>query len=122
MSIIKFAIPLAAMICFGALSLSAKETSSKKSSTASKSRSTSDSGTSKKNSTSKKSAKARKSTKSTKAKSRQTGGKGKGKNHRSSAEATAAQDWVDRLPSEELPELDETPEDELLDPAAESEP
>ncbi len=111
MRIIKFALPLAAMVCFGALGLSAEEATSKKSSTTAKNRSASDSGARKKNSSSKRSAKARKSTKSSKA-----------KRERSRAKAAASQDWIDELPAVELPEEEGPSDDELLEPVSEPAP
>ena len=112
--IIKFALPLAAMFCFGALGTSADAAGSKKSSSSSKSRS---SATAKKSSASKKS-KARSSSKSTKAKGKRSS-KSKAKAEREPAE-TASLDWIDELPEVELPEASGPAEDELLEPVPET--
>jgi hypothetical protein len=111
--IIKFALPLAAMFCFGALGTSADAAGSKKSS---KSRS---SASAKKSSGSKKSAKLKSSAKSSKSKSRQRSSKAKEKSE--TAQNSASLDWIDDLPEVELPEAGGPPEDELLEPVSEPE-
>ena len=113
MRIFKFALPLVAMICFGAVGIPAEAAPSKKSSSASsKSKSGSDSGARKKSSTAKKASKSRKSTK---ASSRGRSGKSKQKVERV-VEATTSNDWIDELPEVELPEVAGPAEDELLEP------
>jgi len=113
--IIKFALPLAALFCFGTLADGAE----KKRSSSSKSRSSSESG-SKKKSRSKKSAKSsRSSSKSAKAKSKARGGKTKADVAKVSSSASL--DWIDELPDVELPEVAGPPEDELLEPVTEPE-
>jgi cobalamin biosynthesis Mg chelatase CobN len=111
--VIKFALPLAAMFCFGALGSSATAAESKKSS---KSRS---SATAKKASASKKSAKSKSSAKSSKSKSKQRSSKAKEKSE--TAQNSASLDWIDDLPEVELPEASGPPEDELLEPVPEPE-
>ena len=106
MRIIKFALPLAAMVCLGPIGTSAKDTSSP-----SEKSSSGESGTRKKSSSSKKSAKTRKSSKSSKAKSRQATGKGKGKAQKNAAGMAASKDLADRLPPEELPEAEDVDDD-----------
>jgi len=116
MRIFKFALPLVAMICFGAVGIPAEAAPSKKSSSASsKSKSGSDSGARKKSSTAKKASKSRKSSKSTKASSRGRSGKSKQKVERV-VETTTSNDWIDELPEVELPEVAGPAEDELLEP------
>ena len=110
--VIKFALPLAAMFCFGALGTSADAAGSKKSS---KSRS---SASAKKSSGSKKSAKSKSSAKSSKSKSKQRSSKAKAKAE--PAQNSAALDWIDELPEVELPEASGPPEDELLEPVPET--
>ena len=102
------------MFCFGALGTSADAAESKKSS---KSRS---SASAKKSSASKKSAKSKSSAKSSKSKSKQRSSKAKEKSV--TAQSSASLDWIDDLPEVELPEASGPPEDELLEPVAESEP
>ena len=123
MRIFKFALPLVAMICFGALGIPAEAATSKKSSSSSKSRS-SEAGSRKKGASAKKSGKSRKATKSssksTKSKSRRAD-KGKQKAEKV-AEVATANDWIDELPEVELPEVAGPAEDELLEPVADPAP
>jgi hypothetical protein len=109
--IIKFALPLAAIFCFGALGPAADAAGSKKSS---KSRS---SASAKKSSGAKKSAKSKSSGKSAKSKSKQRTSKAKDKSE--TAQNSASLDWIDDLPEVELPEASGPPEDELLEPVPE---
>jgi hypothetical protein len=112
MRIIKYALPLAAMVSLGTLSVSAKDSGSRSGKSSS-----SESGTRKKSSSSKKSSKARKA-KSSKAKSRE--GAGKGSKVEGSAVGTAAwHDWADRLPPEELPQAEDATEDDEADAGTE---
>ena len=119
MRIFKFALPLVAMICFGAVGIPAEAAPSKKSSSASsKSKSGSDSGARKKSSTAKKASKSRKSTK---ASSRGRSGKSKQKVERV-VETTTSNDWIDELPEVELPEVAGPAEDELIEPVPDPAP
>ena len=113
--VIKFALPLAAMFCFGALGTAADAAPSKKSS-----KKSSSSASAKKSSGSKKSAKSKSSAKSSKSKSKQRSSKAKGKSE--TAQRSASLDWIDDLPEVELPEASGPPEDELLEPVTEPEP
>ena len=115
MRIIKVALPLAAVVCFGALSLPVHASPKKSSSSKSK---TSESGSRKKSSTSKKSSKTRSSAKATKGKTRQRAAKGKERTERTLAQ-TAGGDWIDELPAVELPEASGPAEDELLEQVTE---
>ena len=112
--IIKFALPLAAMFCFGALAPSADAAGSKKSS----SKKSSSSASSKKSSSSKKSGKSKSSGKSAKSKSKRSS---KAKEKSETAQNSASLDWIDDLPEVELPEASGPPEDELLEPVPEPE-
>ena len=107
--IIKFALPLAAIVCFGTIGVQAETNSSKKSSKTSET-------ARKKSSSSKKSSKARKSSKTTKSKSKKASAKSKAKAERTVAETSSSNDWIDELPPVELPEVDGPAEDELLEP------
>jgi hypothetical protein len=113
---LKFAIPLAAIFCFGALAplAPAADSGSKKRSSSS---------AKKKNSTSKKSSKSAKSSKSSqsrKSKSDRTSKK-KNKTERSVAKSETSNSWIDELPEVALPELSGPPEDELLEPVGDAE-
>jgi hypothetical protein len=113
--VIKFALPLAAMFCFGALGPAADAAGSKKSS----SKKSSSSASAKKSSGSKKSAKSKSSAKSSKSKSKQRS-TSKAKEKSETAQNSASLDWIDDLPEVELPEASGPPEDELLEPVPET--
>ena len=111
MKIIKFALPLAAAICFSTaapLAVAAESSSKKKSSSAS---------AKKKSSSSKKSTKS-KSSQSRKGKSKSSSAKKKGKSERRTAAKadTSSHNWIDELPEVELPTVSGPPEEELLEP------
>ena len=110
MRIIKYALPLAAMVSLSTLSVSAKDSGSRSGKSSS-----SESGTRKKSSSSKKSSKTKKATKSSKAKKRQLVSKVEG----ITAGTAAWHDWADRLPPEELPQAEDTAEDDEADAVAE---
>jgi hypothetical protein len=118
MRIIKVALPLAAVVCFGAFSVPMQASPKKSSGSKSKA---SESGSRKKASTSKKSSKARSSSKSAKGKTRQRAAKGKEKTSERMLAQTSAGDWIDELPAVELPEASGPAEDELLEPVSELE-
>ena len=101
--IIKFGLPIAAIVCLGALGPTADAAPSKKSSSSAKARS------------------GKKSSASKKSKNRSSGKTGKSKNKkREAAVSSAALDWIDELPEVELPEESGPVEDELLEPVPES--
>jgi hypothetical protein len=109
----KFALPLAAMFCFGTLAPTVDAAGSKKSS-----KKSSSSASAKKSSSGKKSTKSKSSAKSAKAKSKQRSSKAKEKSE--TAQNSASLDWIDDLPEVELPEASGPPEDELLEPLPET--
>jgi hypothetical protein len=117
MRIIKVALPLAAVVCFGALSVPLQASPKKSSSSKSK---TSEAGSRKKTSTTKKTSKTRSSAKATKGKTKQRAAKGKERSERTVAQTSAGNDWIEELPPVELPEASGPVEDELLEPVAES--
>jgi hypothetical protein len=116
--LVKFALPLAAIFCFGTLGMTADAAPKKSSSIK---RSASASGAKKKSSASKKTSKSKSSAKSSKAKGKQRSAKGKDKSERTTAQVSPANDWIEELPPVELPEASGPPEDELLEPVTEPE-
>ena len=117
--IFKIAVPLAAMICFGALAPFAESATPKRSSSSSKAKSSSSSKKStKKSSKSSKSAKSSKS-KSSKSSSAKSKVKAKSENRQAKV-ADESPSWIDELPEVELPEASGPPEEELLEPVAET--
>ena len=109
------------MICLGALAPFAESATPKRSSSSSKAKSSS---SSKKSSTSKKSSKSSKSAKSSKSKSsKSSSAKSKAKAKTENRQAKVADEspsWIDELPEVELPEASGPPEEELLEPVAET--
>ncbi len=111
MKIIKFALPLAAVICFSAvapLAGAADSTSKKKSSSSASAK--------KKSSTSKKSSKSSKSAQTRKGKSKSSTAKKKQKSERRTVKSEATQSWIDDLPEVDLPTVSGPAEGELLEP------
>ena len=102
--IAKFALPLAAVVCFSALAPVAQAEA--KRSSRSKNR-TSESSTRKKSSAKKKSAKSKSRTAKSKQKTK------------SRSEEVASNEWIENLPEVELPEAPGPAEDELLEPLPE---
>ena len=118
MNIFKFAVPLAAMICFGAFAPFVHAAPKKGASSSAKSSSSS----SKKKSTKKSSSKSGKSAKSSKSKaSKSSSAKSKAKPERRQAKvAEESPSWIDDLPEVELPEVSGPAEEELLEPVVET--
>ena len=111
--IIKFALPLAAVICFSAaapVAVAADSTSKKKSSSSASAK--------KKSSNSKKSSKSGKSSQARKGKSKSSTAKKKGKTERrtTTVKTETSSSWVDELPEVELPTMSGPAEEELLEP------
>ena len=110
MNIFKFAIPLAAVICFSAvapLAVAADSSAKKRSSSAS---------ARKKSSSSKKSAKSSKSAQTRKGKSKSSTAKKKAKSERRVVKSDTSPSWIDELPEVELPTTSGPAEEELLEP------
>ena len=112
--IIKFALPLAALICFSAAApLAVGADSDKKRRTSATAK--------KKSSGSKAKSKSSKSAQAKKGKSKSSTRTAKKKTERRVAKTdTASQSWIDDLPEVELPTVDGPAEDELLEPVADT--
>ena len=108
MRIIKFALPLAAMMFFGAFGAYADSPKSKRSS------STQKSAAAKKKSSAGKSAKSSKSSRSKQRAKKST-------KSQQQTVAKASQDWIDDLPEVDLPEEAGAPDTALYEPAPEPE-
>lgn len=115
MKIIKFALPLAALICFSATApLAVGADSDKK-------RRTSSTAKKKSSSSSKSKSKSSKSAQSKKGKNKSSSRTAKKKTERRVAKMdTTSHSWIDDLPEVELPTVDGPAEDELLEPVAET--
>jgi hypothetical protein len=103
------------MVCFGALAPFAESATPKRSASSSKAKSSS--------SSKKSSKKSSKSSKSGKSKSSKSSAKSKSKAKSDNRQAKVADEspsWIEELPEVELPEASGPPEEELLEPVAET--